>query len=77
MFRVAPSRSGYSGGQSRALIRNLLVSLRNLPEVQNAALGVAELLSGGSWNQRLTIESGRRVVTDDVAHCNAVSPGFF
>ena len=33
--------------------------------------------SGGSWNQPLTIESGRRVVTDGVVHCNAVSAGFF
>src|SRR6185503_14880933 len=52
-----------------------LAALRALPEVESAGLSAAELLSGGSWNQPLTIESGRRVVTDTV-HCNAISAGF-
>jgi predicted permease len=77
MFRVEPTRNGYSGAQAKSLVRNLLSSLRSLPEVENAAVSAAELLSGGSWNQRLTIASGRRIVTDDAVHCNAISPGFF
>jgi predicted permease len=39
-------------------------------------MGLTQMLTGGSWNQSITIESGRRIVTDTV-HCNAVSPGFF
>ena len=77
MFRVEPTRNGYSGAQAKSLVRNLLSSLRSLPEVENAAVSSAELLSGGSWNQRLTIASGRRIVTDEAVHCNAISPGFF
>jgi len=76
LFRVDPARSGYSPVQSKSLMRELLVKLQNLPEVKSAGLAVAELLAGGSWNTRLTIESGR-VVTDSPIHCNAISPGFF
>lgn len=56
-------------------MRNLLAALRALPDVESAGLSAAELLSGGSWNQPLTLESGQRLVTDTV-HCNAISPGF-
>src|SRR5439155_801952 len=34
--------------------------------------------TGGSWNQLLTIDTGRqRFVTDAVVHCNAITQGFF
>ena len=75
MFRIDLARSGHTESQSKGLMRNLLAALRALPEVESAGLSAAELLSGGSWNQPLTIESGRRLVTDTV-HCNAISPGF-
>ena len=43
-----------------------------------ASISVAELLAGGSWNQPATIDNRRRrIVTDGVVHCNAISPGFF
>jgi putative ABC transport system permease protein len=77
MLRIDAARNGYSQARAAALMRNLLATLRNLPEVQSVGLSVAELLSGGSWNQQLTIESGHRVLTDAVVHCNAVSSGFF
>jgi hypothetical protein len=75
LFRVDLARSGHAQTQSKSLMRNLLAAIRALPEVESAGLSAAELLSGGSWNQPLTIESGRRLVTDTV-HCNAISPGF-
>ena len=77
MFRIDGSGAGYSPAQAVVLTRNVLASLRNLPEVQSAGLSVAELLSGGSWNQQVTIQSERRLVTDSVVHCNAISPDFF
>lgn len=77
MLRIDPVRNGYSQPEAANLVRSLLVELRNLPEVQGVGLSAAELLSGGSWNQQLTIDSGRRLLTDGVVHCNAVSPGFF
>ena len=76
-FRVDPSRSGYTPRQTKRLMRDLLARVETLPEVQSAGLSAAELLGGGSWNVRLTIEDGRREVTRDVVHCNAVTPGFF
>jgi predicted permease len=77
MFRIDASGSGYSPAQGAKLTRDVLTAVRNLPDVQSAAISAAELLSGGSWNQQLTIESERRLLTDGVVHCNAISPGFF
>jgi len=76
-FRVDAARNGYTPARSKALMRDLLSSLRALPEVEGVGLSVAQLLSGGSWNQQLTVESSTRVVTEGVIHCNAVSPRFF
>ena len=71
------SRSGYSPSQSKTLVQHLFDAIARLPEVQQVALSTAELLAGGSWNQQLTIDSGRRFVTDAVVHCNAITQGFF
>lgn len=76
-FRVNPARSGYDTVRSRRLIADLLTTVRSLPEVQTAGLSGNDLLAGGSWNVRLTVDAGHRVVTDRVVHCNMVSPGFF
>jgi predicted permease len=77
LLAIDTSRSGYSPSQSIALVRDLLGKLRALPEVENVGVSAAELLSGGSWNQRVTVDAGRRFVTESVVHCNAISPGFF
>jgi predicted permease len=74
---VDPSGSGYSPAQAASLIRNVLTTVRSLPEVESAGLSVASLLSGGSWNQQLTIQAGRRTLTEGTVHCNAITPGFF
>ncbi len=76
-FRVDPSGSGYSPAQAAALMRNVLATVRTLPEVESAGLSVASLFSGGSWNQQITIQSGRRMLTESTVHCNAITPGFF
>jgi predicted permease len=36
-----------------------------------------QLLTGGSWNNPMTIQADRRVATDRDVNLNAVSPGFF
>ena len=77
LVRIDAARSGYDGPRAATLVRTLLDKFRGLPEVERASVTAAELLSGGSWNQRVTIDAGRRLVTDSVVHCNAVSPGFF
>jgi putative ABC transport system permease protein len=77
MLAIDTSRSGYSQTQSLKLVRDLLERLRALPEVATVGLSASELLSGGSWNQRVTVDAGRRFATESVVHCNAISPGFF
>jgi predicted permease len=77
LLRVDPARNGYSQVESRGFMSTLLTSIQGLPDVEHVSLSAAELLSGGSWNQRLTIDRGRRLVTERVVHCSAVSPGFF
>ena len=76
-FRADPSRSGYEQARAARLMREVLDRLRSLPEVQSAGISTAGLLGPGSWNTRVTIDSGRRLPTEDTVHCNAVSPGFF
>ncbi len=76
-LRVDAGRSGYDQPKGTTVVRNLLDRFRALPEVEHAALSTAELLSGGSWNQQVTIDAGRRFVTDGSVHLNAISPGFF
>jgi hypothetical protein len=63
LLAIDTSRGGYS--------------LRTLPEIDSVGLSAAELLAGGSWNQGLTVDAGRRFVTEGAVHCNAISPGFF
>ena len=77
LLRIDAARSGYDAPRTARLMRTLLDRFRALPEVEKASISVAELLAGGSWNQQATIDGGRRIVTDRVVHCNAISPGFF
>jgi predicted permease len=76
-MHVDLGRSGYSLSQSTLLMRTLLARFRGLPDVDSAAIGIAELLGGGSWNQPLTIAAGQRTATERSVHLNAVSPGYF
>lgn len=76
LFRIDPARSGYTRAQAKSMMLRTLKAVRSLPEVENAGIAQAQILSGGSWNQSLTLEAGRRLVTDTI-HCNAVTPGFF
>lgn len=76
-FRLEPGRAGYDTEQSRRVMRDVLAALRARPEVERAALAVGDMLTGGSWSGGLTIESGKRIVTNTVVCFNAVSPGYF
>lgn len=77
MFHVDPGRAGHSSERAKPLLRELLAAVRGLPQVESAAFSAATLLSGGSWNSRMTIESQGRSTTEETVHCNAISPGFF
>jgi putative ABC transport system permease protein len=76
-FGLNLKRVGYTQENAQRATQRILAELRSLPE--GAGLGVAgnTLLQGGSWNNFLTVEAGRRFVTDRPVHLNPVTPGFF
>jgi predicted permease len=45
--------------------------------IQSSAVARYQLLSGGSWNNPMTIQTNERIVTDRLVNLNAVTPGFF
>jgi predicted permease len=75
-FDVSPIRNGYQDEASKALMRRLLAALERLPEVESAGLSTSKLLSGGSWNGRMTIAGPTRITTETF-HRTAVSPDLF
>ena len=75
-FAIAPVQSGYSRAEAARLVRRLDEEVRALPTTLNSAAARVPFLTGGSWNNSITIETDRRVVTH-LVNLNAVSPGFF
>ena len=75
-FPIAPVDSGYSRADAGRLVRRLDEEVRALPTTRNSAAARWAFLSGGSWNNPMTIQSDHRILTDEV-HLNAVTPGFF
>ncbi len=76
-FGIDPVRSGYSPQDANRLIRGVYQQLRASPVTQAAALARNALLTGGTWNDPLTIQDGQRTITDREVHLNAITPGFF
>jgi predicted permease len=76
-FDLNPLRAGYAPADASRAIRAALAEVRSLPEVESVSVGGLNLLSGGSWNNPMTIEADRRFVTDRLVHMGAISPGFF
>ena len=76
-FDLNPVRAGYEAEDAIRAIRAALAEVRSLPEVESASVAGVNLLSGGSWNNPMTVQADRRFVTDHTIHLGAVSPGFF
>ena len=76
-FTLAASRNGYSKTDGSRLIRRLDETIRNSPIAQVSAVAGYPLLTGGSWNNPITIQADRRITTDRVVNLNSVTPGFF
>ena len=75
-FAIAPVQSGYSSADAARLVRRLHDEVRSLPATSGSAAARWAFLSGGSWNNAITIQTDRRIVTGDI-NLNAVTPGFF
>lgn len=75
-FRIDPMGAGSQPNEAKRLVRRVLASLEALPDVERVGVGRFSTLKPGAWNNPLTIEAGRRLVTDSTT-MNAVSPGYF
>ncbi len=76
-FGLEPRRNGYSPARASQLIRRVREEIGAAPEVERSAVARFQLLTGGSWNNPMTIQTDRRIITDRMVNLNAVSPGFF
>jgi predicted permease len=76
-FGIDPLRSGYSPSEGNRLIRRIDEAIRYLPITQASAAARFPLLTGGSWNDPMTILAAKRISTDRDVNLNAVTPAFF
>ena len=77
-FGIDCQRSGYSEPEGNRLIRRIDEMIRQSPMVQASSIARYPLLTGGSWNNPMTILADKRLSTDsNDVNLNAVTPGFF
>ncbi len=76
-FGLDPLRNGYSRSEASRLIRRIHDEIRASASTQASAVARFQLLTGGSWNNPMTIQTNRRITTDRDVNLNAISPGFF
>src|SRR5262249_55671444 len=69
-FGVDPIKNGYSSREANRLIRSIHDELRASKSTQTAAIARIQLLTGGTWNNPLTIQAGQRMITDCEVHLN-------
>jgi predicted permease len=76
-FSVDSLRSGYSPAEGNRVIRRIDEAIRQSPITQTSAIARFPLLTGGSWNDPMTILADKRISTDRDVNLNAVTPQFF
>ena len=76
-FGIDPGQNGYSPVDAARLVRRIYDEIRASPVTRSIAIARVQLLTGGSWNNPMTIQAGERIITDREVHLNGVSPGFF
>ena len=76
-FGIHPVRNGYSPSEAARLVRRIHEEISTSRSTQASAVARIQLLTGGSWNNPMTIQTSQRIITDREVHLNAVSPGFF
>jgi predicted permease len=74
---IEPRKNGYSPSQASQLIRRIHDEIRASASVRSSAVARVELLTGGSWNNQMTVQAARRIITDHDIQLNGISPGFF
>jgi predicted permease len=76
-FGLDPLRNGYSRSETSQLIRRIHNEIRASTRTQTSAVARFQLLTGGSWNNPMTIQTNQRITTDRDVNLNAISSGFF
>jgi predicted permease len=76
-FGIDSLRSGYSSSEGNRLIRRIDEAIRHSAITQASAVARFPLLTGGSWNDPMTILADKRISTDRDVNLNSVTPGFF
>jgi predicted permease len=76
-FVLEPRRSGYAPLDASRLLERIHDQVRAAPMTVASACARFPLLTGGSWNNQMTIVADRRIATDREVNLNAVTPGFF
>lgn len=76
-FGIDCQRSGYSEEEGNRLIRRVGEAIGHSPVTQASAVARFPLLTGGSWNNPMTILADKRLSTDRDVNLNSVTPGFF
>jgi predicted permease len=76
-FGIDPRRNGYSPAQASRLVRRIHDDIRASRSTEASAVARFPLLTGGSWNNPMTIQTDRRVTTDRDVNLNAITSGFF
>lgn len=75
-FAIAPVNNGYSRADAARLVRKLDAEIRALPVSSSSAAARYAFLTGGSWNNLITVQTEPRTITNNI-NLNAVTPGFF
>lgn len=76
-FEIESLKSGYSLAEGDRLIRRINEAILQSPITQASAVARFPLLTGGSWNDPMTIMADKRISTDRDVNLNSVTPGFF
>ncbi len=76
-FGVDSLRNGYSHAEGKRLMQRIDDAIRESSIAQSSAIARFALLTGGSWNNPMTIFADKRITTDREVNMDAVTPGFF
>jgi predicted permease len=76
-FGINPRRNGYAPAQASRLIQRIDEDIRASANTRTSTVARIPLLTGGSWNNQMTIQTDRRVATDRDVNLDAISADFF
>ena len=76
-FGIDAMRGGYSNAEGERVMGSIDEAIHHSPMVQKSAIARNPLLTGGSWNNPMTIFADQTISTDREVHLNAVTPEFF